>query len=100
MPPVRVGLLGCGNVGSAIVRLLDEHADRIAARAGADLEVTRVVVRDLTRARDVKLAPERFTTDAASVVEGPDIDVIVEVIGGVEPPGTLIRRALEAGKRS
>ena len=98
MPPVRVGLLGCGNVGSAIVRLLDEHADRIAARAGADLEVTRVVVRDLTRARDVKLAPERFTTDAASVVEGPDIDVIVEVIGGVEPPGTLIRRALEAGK--
>jgi len=96
--PVRVGLLGCGNVGSAIVRLLDEHADRIAGRAGANLEVTRVVVRDVTRARDVKLAPERFTTDAASVVEGSDIDIIVEVIGGVEPAGSLIRRALEAGK--
>ncbi len=96
--PVRVGLLGCGNVGSAIVRLLDEQADRISARAGADLEVARVVVRDVTKVRDVKLAPERFSTDADGVVAASDIDVIVEVIGGVEPAGTLIRRALEAGK--
>ena len=96
--PVRVGLLGCGNVGSAIVRLLDEHADRIAARAGVGIEVTRVAVRDVNRSRDVKVAPERFTVDAAGVVQDPDIDVVVEVVGGVEPPGSLITSALRAGK--
>ena len=46
--PVRVGMLGCGNVGSAIVRLLADHADRIAARAGVGIEVARVSVRDVT----------------------------------------------------
>ncbi|HEV3451239.1 MAG TPA: homoserine dehydrogenase [Acidimicrobiia bacterium] len=96
--PVRVGLLGCGNVGAAIVRLLDENADRIAARAGVAIEVTRVAVRDVARPRDVKIAAERFTADAADVVQDPDIDVVVEVIGGVEPPGTLIARALQSGK--
>ena len=96
--PVRVGLLGCGNVGAPLVRLLDENADRIAARAGVAIEVTRVAVRDVGRRRDVKLSPERFTDDAASVVADPDVDVVVEVIGGLEPAGRLITRALEAGK--
>src|SRR5260370_23138302 len=96
--PVRVGLLGCGNGGAATVRLLDEPADRIAARAGVAIEVTRVAVRDVARPRDVKIAAERFTADAADVVQDPDVDVVVEVIGGGEPPGTLIPRALPSGK--
>ena len=96
--PVRVGLLGCGNVGAPLVRLLDENADRIAARAGVAIEVTRVAVRDLHRRRDVKLSADRFTTDAAAVVADPNIDIVVEVIGGLEPAGRLITEALEAGK--
>lgn len=96
--PVRVGLLGCGNVGAPLVRLLDENADRIAARAGVAIEVTRVAVRDLERRRDVKLSADRFTTDAAAVVADPNIDIVVEVIGGLEPAGRLITEALEAGK--
>ena len=96
--PVRVGLLGCGNVGAPLVRLLDENADRIATRAGVAIEVTRVAVRDASRNRDVKLSPDRFTTDPASVVADPNVDVVVEVIGGLDPARQLITAALEAGK--
>ncbi len=96
--PVRVGLLGCGNVGSAIVRLVDEHADVLTARAGIDIEIGRVAVRDLTKDRDLKLAPEAFTDDAGSVVRDPAIDVVVELIGGIEPARALITEALQAGK--
>jgi len=96
--PVRVGLLGCGNVGAPLVRLLDENADRIAARAGVAIEVTRVAVRDASRSRDVKLGADRFTTDAASVVADPNVDVVVEVIGGLDPARELITAALVAGK--
>ena len=62
------------------------------------IEVTRVAVRDVGRRREAKLNPDRFTGDAASVVADPDIDVVVEVIGGLEPAGRLITQALEAGK--
>jgi len=96
--PVRVGLLGCGNVGGALVRLVDEHADVISARAGVGIEITKVVVRDLGRDRDVKLPADRFTSDADAVARDPDIDVVVEVMGGVEPARTLITAALRAAK--
>ena len=96
--PVRVGVLGCGNVGTAIIRLIDEHADVIAARAGVSIEVGRVAVRDLGKRRDVKLPADRFTDDAAAVVRDPEIGVVVEVMGGVDPARALISEALRAGK--
>ena len=95
---IHVGLLGCGNVGAALARLVDEHADLITNRAGVAIEITRVAVRDPSRRRDVKLVPEQFTDDAAAIVADPDIDVVVEVIGGVEPARSLIAAALQAGK--
>jgi homoserine dehydrogenase len=95
---VRIGLLGCGNVGAALARVVDEHADLITARAGARVTITRVAVRDITRARDVKLPARVFTDDAAAVVTDPDVDVVVEVIGGVEPARALIEAALRAHK--
>ena len=95
---VRVGLLGCGNVGAALVRLVAGHADLIAARAGARVEITRVAVRDLTRTRDLPLPAAVFTDDPAAVVRDPDIDVVVEVMGGVEPARELIETALRAGR--
>jgi len=95
---IRVGLLGCGNVGAALLRLLDEHGDDIAMRSGCRLDVTRVAVRDVARERSVPLAPERFTTDGASIVDDPEIDVVVELLGGVEPARALILRAFAAGK--
>ena len=96
--PVRVGLLGCGNVGAAIVRLVDEHADVLTTRAGVDIEIGLVAVRDVAKQRDLKLAPEAFTADAGAVVRDPAIDVVVEVMGGVDPARALITEALRAGK--
>ena len=95
---VRVGLLGCGNVGAALVRLVADHADLVAARSGTRVEIARVVVRDLGKPRDLPLPDGAFTDDAAAVVADPDIDVVVEVMGGVEPARGLIESALRAGK--
>ncbi len=94
---VRVGVLGCGHVGGALVRLIHENAD-VLARAGVRIEVTRVAVRDLARPRDLPIPATAFTTDASSVVSDPDVDVVVEVMGGIEPARTLIVEALTAGK--
>jgi homoserine dehydrogenase len=95
---VRVGLLGCGNVGAALVALLGEQAGAIEARTGLRLDVTRVAVRDVTRRRTVALPAGVLTSDAAAVTTDLDVDVVVEVIGGVEPARTLVLGALAAGK--
>ena len=96
--PVRVGLLGCGTVGSALIQLVQEQADGIEARTGMRLEIVRVAVRNASKDRGVDLAPDRFTNDAAAVVTDPDVDVVIEVIGGIEPARQLILDALKAGK--
>lgn len=95
---VKVGVLGCGNVGAALVALVQERGDEIAARTGTTLEVAKVAVRSLARKRPVHLDEAILTRDAAEVVADPDIDVIVEVIGGIEPARELILAALAAGK--
>ncbi len=96
--PVRIGLLGCGNVGAAFVQLVERQAPAIAARTGLALEVTRVAVRNLSRDRDVVLPAGVLTRDAHGVVADPDVDVVVELIGGIEPARELILAALGAGK--
>ena len=95
---IRIGMLGCGTVGSAVARTLAQHGDDIARRAGVRLEITRVAVRDLARPRDVPLAPDAFTPDGVSIVEDPDIDVVLELLGGLEPARAILLRALAGGK--
>jgi homoserine dehydrogenase len=95
---VRVGILGCGHVGGALVRLIHDHADVIEARAGVPLEVARVAVHDLTKDRDLPLPTRCFTDDPGAVVDDPDVDIVVEVIGGIEPARRLIVEALMGGK--
>jgi len=97
-PLVRVGVLGCGNVGGPLVELIAEQRDAVEARTGLRLAVTRIAVRDLGKPRPAGVDPALLTTDAQSVVDDPDIDLVVEVIGGVEPARELIRAALKAGK--
>jgi homoserine dehydrogenase len=94
----RIGLLGCGNVGAALVPLVARQADTIAARTGVRLEITRVAVRNLSRDRGITLADGVLTRDAMAVVNDPDVDLVVEVIGGIEPARELIATALNAGK--
>ncbi len=95
---LRVGLLGCGNVGAAVIRVLHEHADDIAMRAGCRLEVTRVAVRDPSRERGVPLERAAFTHDPGAVVDDPAIDIVCELIGGIDPARDLILRAFSHGK--
>jgi homoserine dehydrogenase len=95
---VRVGLLGCGNVGGALVQLLVEGSDDIEARTGVRLELAAVAVRSTARERPVAIPPGVLTSDAAAVVSDPSVDVVVEVIGGIEPARGLILDALKAGK--
>jgi len=95
---VRLGLLGCGTVGSAFIRLVQEQRAYIEARTGLRLEVTRVAVRDANRDRGVDLPPSVFTSEATEVVRSGDIDVVVEVMGGIEPARSLVLDAIEVGK--
>jgi len=95
---VRVGILGCGNVGSALVGLLDANADLITRRSGVRIEVARVAVQNVTKERAITFAPGVLTNDGEAVVSDPSVDVIVEMIGGVEPARSLILAALKAGK--
>jgi homoserine dehydrogenase len=95
---VTIGVLGCGNVGAALVELIERQGDEIAARTGLRLQVGRVAVRSTSKERAVSLAPELLTTDAHAVVTDPDIDLVVEVIGGIEPARELISTALKGGK--
>ncbi|MCA1824298.1 MAG: homoserine dehydrogenase [Mycobacteriales bacterium] len=97
-PPVRLALLGCGVVGSDVVRLLAEHAEDLRERVGAPIEIAGIAVRTLDARRDVRAPVAVFTTDPAALAVRADIDVVVELIGGVEPARTLLLAALGAGK--
>ncbi len=95
---VRVGVLGCGNVGAPLVALVRQRADEISTRTGLRLQVTRVAERSLTRERPVDPGPGVLTRHADEVVADPDVDVVVELIGGIEPARELVLTAIKAGK--
>jgi len=95
---LKIGVLGCGNVGAAFVELVEVQRAAVLARTGIDLTVTRVAVRNMSAPRDVELAEGVLTRDAMDVVTDPDIDIIVESIGGIEPARELILAALAHGK--
>ncbi|MDR7086415.1 homoserine dehydrogenase [Aeromicrobium panaciterrae] len=95
--PLRVALLGCGVVGSEVARLMTRDAEELAQRVGAPLELVGIAVRRLGRERDLDVPADLFTTDAAGLVSRGDIDVVIEVIGGIEPARELILSALDNG---
>jgi homoserine dehydrogenase len=95
--PLRIAMLGCGNVGSEVVQLLDRHADDLTHRVGVPLELVGIAVRRPNRARDLPVDPSLFTADAAGLVAREDVDVVIEVIGGIEPVRSLLVTALERG---
>jgi homoserine dehydrogenase len=99
MGELRVALLGCGAVGSQVFRLLGEQATDLAARVGAPLQVAGVAVRDPAgRARAAGVPAELITTDPMGLVIRPDVDIVVEMIGGIEPARSLLLAAMQTGK--
>src|SRR5215510_4546854 len=96
---VRVALLGCGTVGAEVVRLLHEQADDLTARVGAPVRLVGIAVRRLNRDRGpLPVSPDLFTTDALGLVKRDDVDIVVEVVGGIEPARSWLVEALRAGK--
>jgi homoserine dehydrogenase len=96
--PLGIALIGCGTVGSGVVRLLSEQSERLAVRAGRPLALRRVVVRDPEKARSIELPRELLTTDLQSVVRDPNVQVGVELVGGVDWAKQAVLSMLAAGK--
>ncbi|MDQ3103857.1 MAG: homoserine dehydrogenase [Actinomycetota bacterium] len=97
MKSLGVALLGCGVVGSQVATLLGTQRDELAARIGATLDLRGIAVRRAGRPRDVDVDDRLFTADAAGLVVRADVDLVIEVIGGIEPARSLICSALEHG---
>lgn len=95
---VRIGVLGAGTVGGALVKRMVEDREAIRLKSGVDLEVVRVAVRDLSKARQFQLPGERMTDRPIEVVTDPRIDIVVEAMGGLDPAADLVLTALRARK--
>ena len=93
-----MALLGCGTVGSEVYRLLTQQSDDLAVRIGARLEVAGVAVRRPGRSRAVEINPALLTADSMDLVTRPDVDIVIEVIGGIEPVRSLLLAAMKSGK--
>src|SRR5258708_40330802 len=96
--PLKVALLGCGVVGSEVYRLLVEQAGDLSARAGGALEVAGIAVSRPGRGRSVDVEASLLTTDGMALAIRQDVDIVVELIGGIEPARSLLLAALESGK--
>jgi len=97
MKTLKVGMLGCGVVGSQIARLLVENKSDLTSRAGANLELVKVAVKNINTKRE-GISSSLLTDDARSIVNDPEIDLIIEVIGGISPAKELILTAIKNGK--
>ena len=95
---LNIGLLGLGTVGSAVVQVLRRNRDEIERRTGCQLQLTAAAVRDLTKSRDLDLGDLELTDQPQALAERPELDIIIELLGGIELPRTCIERALAAGK--
>ena len=97
-PTLKVALLGCGVVGTEVARLLTEQADDLALRVGAQLELAGIAVRRVSHPRAASIDRALLTADAHALVTRPDVDIVVEVIGGIEPARSLLLAALKNGR--
>ena len=95
---INVGLMGLGVVGGGVAMALLEEPSQIASRVGRKVNLRRVLVRDRSRSRDVAVPQDILTTNAEDILDDPEIDILVEVMGGSDPAAGYFRRALESGK--
>ncbi|OOC10501.1 MULTISPECIES: homoserine dehydrogenase [Thioalkalivibrio] len=98
MTPVKIGILGLGTVGCGTVNVLARNGTDIAGRAGRGIEVVAAAARDIERERDCDTSGIRLTTDPGVVVDDPEVEVVVELMGGTETARDLVLRAIDAGK--
>lgn len=95
---IGIGLIGMGVVGGGVARILNERADYFKNVKGLDIDIRKIAVRDLSKPRSINLPADRFTTDPMNVINDPTVQIVIEVMGGIDPAHDLILSALEAGK--
>ncbi|BDR87636.1 hypothetical protein N071400001_22440 [Clostridium tetani] len=98
MKVIKIGLLGLGNVGKGVWNILKINKDIIKRRSGYNIEIKKVLVKDINKKRDLKIPEDLITTDVDEILEDPSIDIVVEVIGGVEPSFDYMVKAMKSGK--
>ncbi|MGG4555334.1 homoserine dehydrogenase [Paenibacillus woosongensis] len=98
MKPVKVGLLGLGTVGTGVVRIVEGHQEDLSSQVGSPIIIEKVAVKNLEKARSIEIEQSKLTEDPWEVIRDPEIDVIVEVMGGVEAAKEYILEALDRGK--
>jgi len=98
MREIKIGLIGFGTVGSGVVRILQENSSLIGQRLGGQIVLNKIADLDLARERDVVVPTDIMTSDATTLIDDPDISIVLELIGGIEPARTFILKAFERGK--
>lgn len=98
MKPINVGLLGMGTVGTGVMRIVDRHQEDLSNQAGSSIHIRKVLVKDSTKQRNLPIDSAMLTEDAWDIINDPEIDIIIEVMGGIEPTKSLILAAIEQGK--
>lgn len=98
MRPIKVGLLGLGTVGTGVVRIVEGHQEDLQRQIGSPVHIEKILVRDLQKPRKFRVDAEKLTENPREIIDNPQIDVVVEVMGGIEPARTYILQSLERGK--
>lgn len=98
MEKIKIGLLGCGTVGSGVVKILNTNGENIKMRSGAEIAIEKILVRNVAKAESLNIPKELLTVNGEEIINNPEIKVIVEVMGGIEPAKTLILKAIANGK--
>ncbi|KAB0670498.1 homoserine dehydrogenase [Oryzomonas sagensis] len=98
MSDIKVGLIGYGNIGAGVVKLLQQNADVIRSKVGASIVLKRIADLDITSDRGVTVDPACLTTDVNAIFDDPEISVVIELMGGYEPAKTFVLKAIEKGK--
>ncbi|MCR5481396.1 MAG: homoserine dehydrogenase [Clostridia bacterium] len=98
MKKIKIGLLGFGNIGTGTYRILEMNHRKIAETTGCELEITRILVNDPSKKREISVPSGKFTKDPDTILNDPEIDIVVEVLGGIEPAASYMLKAMKNGK--
>ena len=98
MKNINIGLLGLGNIGTGTYKVLETNRKQIEEAAGASVNITKILEKDIDRPRDITVSRDCFVSDPDEIFSDPEIDIVIELLGGVEPAATMIESALKNGK--
>ena len=98
MKQVKIGLLGLGNIGTGTYKTLEMNRDQITTATGTDIRIVKILERDTEKERDINVKPEQFTQDINVIINDPEIDIVIELLGGIEPASTFMLDAMNSGK--